>query len=93
MSELENAVDGLRRDAFLTRIEQISEGDPARWVPVGLLADELGLPYETALEITDSLREAGLIRRGGGGKLEPPIGPRVHILPEGVDYLRTLGEQ
>ncbi|HET6230899.1 MAG TPA: hypothetical protein VFE05_12575 [Longimicrobiaceae bacterium] len=72
---------------FLRRIAEISEGDPARWVPTGILGEELGLSYEESLAITDALREQGLIRRGGGGRLEAPQGPRVHILPEGLSFL------
>ena len=93
MSEVESAVSELRRDTFLRRIAEVSQDDPARWVPVGILGDELGLPYEASLAIIDELREAGLIRRGGGGRLEPPLGPRVHILPEGVEYLRSRGDR
>jgi DNA-binding IscR family transcriptional regulator len=91
MSEVENVVSGLRRDTFLRRIAEVSQEDPNRWVPIGIIGDELGLPYEASLAVIDELREAGLIRRGGGGRLEPPLGPRVHILPEGIEYLRSLG--
>ncbi len=90
MSEVQSTISELRRNAFLRRIAEVSQEDPNRWVPVGIVGDELGLPYEDALAIIDELREAGLIRRGGGGRLEPPHGPRVHILPEGIEYLRTL---
>lgn len=93
MSEVQNAVSELRRDTFLRRIAEVSQEDANRWVPVGIIGEELGLPYETALTIIDELREAGLIRRGGGGRLEPPLGPRVHILPEGIEHLRALGER
>ena len=90
MSGVESAISELRRDVFLRRIAAVSQEDPSRWVPVGIIGEELGLPYEVSLSIIDELREAGLIRRGGGGRLEPPHGPRVHILPEGVEYLRAL---
>jgi len=89
-SEVQNTVSELRRNAFLRRIAEVSQEDPNRWVPVGIIGDELGLPYEAALTIIDELRHAGLIRRGGGGRLEPPHGPRVHILPEGIEHLRAM---
>jgi DNA-binding IscR family transcriptional regulator len=89
-SEVQGVVSELRRNAFLRRIAEVSQEDPNRWVPVGIIGEELGLPYEVALTTIDELRDAGLIRRGGGGRLEPPHGPRVHILPEGVEYLRAL---
>lgn len=92
-SEVHDTVLELQRNAFLRRIAEVSQEDPNRWVPVGIVGDELGLPYEAALSITDELREAGLIRRGGGGRLEPPHGPRVHILPEGIEHLRALDER
>jgi hypothetical protein len=78
----------LKRDAFLRRIVEVSQGDPARWVPVGLLGQELGLAYEEALAIADDLRDAGWVERVGGGRLEPPFGPRVHILPEGISHVQ-----
>lgn len=90
MSEVQNVVSDLQRDAFLKRIAEVSQEDPNRWVPVGIIGDELGLPYEVSLSIIDQLREAGLIRRGGGGRLEPPHGPRVHILPEGIERVHGL---
>ncbi len=93
MSEMQSSVSELQRNTFLRRIAEVSQEDPNRWVPVGILGDELGLPYEAALAIIDELREAGLIRRGGGGRLEPPHGPRVHILPEGIEHLRALDER
>lgn len=89
--DMQSAVSELRRNAFLRRIAEVSQEDPQRWVPVGIIGDELGLPYEAALTIIDELRQAGLIQRGGGGRLEPPHGPRVHILPEGIEHLRALG--
>jgi RIO-like serine/threonine protein kinase len=89
-SEVENTISELRRNTFLRRIAEVSQEDPHRWVPVGILGEELGLPYEAALAIIDELRQAGLIQRGGGGRLEPPHGPRVHILPEGIEHLRAL---
>lgn len=89
-SEVENTISELRRNTFLRRIAEVSQEDTHRWVPVGILGEELGLPYEAALAIIDELREAGLIQRGGGGRLEPPHGPRVHILPEGIEHLRAL---
>lgn len=88
--DMQSAVSELRRNAFLRRIAEVSQEDPQRWVPVGIIGDELGLPYEAALTIIDELRQAGLIQRGGGGRLEPPHGPRVHILPEGIEHLRAL---
>ena len=76
----------LKRDTFLRRLVEICSGDSSRWIAIGLVGDELGLPYEEALAITDSLREAGFIRRGGGGPLDPPRGPRVRVLPEGLAH-------
>ena len=90
--QLQDRIADLKRDAFLRRIAEISQGDPTRWVPVGLLGQEMGLAYEEVLSITDQLREAGWVRRGGGGRLEPPYGPRVHILPEGLVYLQEHAE-
>jgi len=89
-TDVQGAVSELRRNAFLRRIADVSQEDTHRWVPVGIIGDELGLPYEVALAIIDELRAAGLIQRGGGGRLEPPHGPRVHILPEGIEHLRAL---
>ena len=86
--QLQQRIADLKREAFLRRIVEVSQGDPARLVPVGLLGQQLGLPYEEALAITDQLRDAGWIRPGGEGRLDPPYGPRVHILPEGVTHLR-----
>lgn len=88
MSEVQHVISDLQRNAFLKRIAEVSQDDPNRWVPVGIIGEELGLPYEVTLSIIDQLREAGLIRRGGGGRLEPPHGPRVHILAEGIEYVR-----
>ncbi|HEX2094026.1 MAG TPA: hypothetical protein VHG28_16610 [Longimicrobiaceae bacterium] len=85
---LQEQIAGLKRETFLRRIAEVSEGDPSRWVPVGLLGQQMGLAYEDALAIADRLRESGFIRRGGGGPLDPPFGPRVHILPEGLAHLR-----
>lgn len=87
-TSLEERVADLKRDTFLRRIAEVSAGDPSRWVPVGLLGQQMGLAYEDALAIADRLRESGFIRRGGGGPLDPPFGPRVHILPEGLAHLR-----
>lgn len=77
----------LKRGAFLRRLAEVAQGDTSRWIPVGLIGEELGLPYEETLAITDALRERGLVRRGGGGRLEPPIGPRVRLLPEALSQL------
>jgi hypothetical protein len=85
---MQDRVALLKRDAFLRRIVEVSQGDPSRWVPVGLLGQEMGLAYEEALAIADQLREAGWIERVGGGRLEPPFGPRVHILPEGLSHVQ-----
>jgi RIO-like serine/threonine protein kinase len=90
MSEVQSTVSEMQRNTFLRRIAEVSQEDPHRWVPVGIIGEELGLPYEATLAIVDRLREEGFVRRGGGGRLEPPHGPRVHILPEGVEHLRTL---
>lgn len=91
-SRLADQITALKQDAFLRRIAQVTEGDPERWVPIGILGQEMGLPYEEALAITDHLRESGWIRRGGGGRLEAPDGPRVRVLPEGLAYLHTVGD-
>ena len=88
---IQDRVAELKRDAFLRRIAEVSQGDTTRWVPVGLLGQELGLPYEDALAIADQLGEAGWVERLGGGRLEPPYGPRVHILPEGLSQLGAEG--
>jgi DNA-binding IscR family transcriptional regulator len=90
MNELQSTITELQRNSFLRRIAEVSQEDPQRWIPVGILGEEMGLPYEVTLALVDELREAGLVRRGGGGRLEPPLGPRVHILPAGVEHLRTL---
>lgn len=88
-TKLAEQITALKQDAFLKRIAQVAEGDTERWVPIGILGQQMGLPYEEALAITDHLRESGWIRRGGGGRLEAPDGPRVRVLPEGLEYLRT----
>ncbi|MDP9349214.1 MAG: hypothetical protein M3P24_08755 [Gemmatimonadota bacterium] len=90
-SSAEERTTQLKRDAFLRRLVEICDGDSSRWIPIGFVGDELGLPYEEALAITDHLREAGLIRRGGGGPLEAPRGPRVRVLPEGIEQSRSGG--
>jgi hypothetical protein len=90
INDVQSTVSEMQRNAFLRRIADVSREDPQRWVPVGIIGEELGLPYEASLAIVDRLREAGFIRRGGGGRLEPPHGPRVHILPEGIEHLRSL---
>lgn len=89
-TSLADQMISLKQDAFLRRIAEVTQGDPHRWVPIGILGEQLGLPYEEALAITDHLREAGCIQRGGGGPLDAPYGPRVHIRPEGMEYLRGL---
>lgn len=91
-TKLAEHITALKQDAFLRRIAQVTGGDSERWVPIGILGQEMGLPYEEALAITDHLRESGWIRRGGGGRLEAPDGPRVRVLPEGLEYLRTVGD-
>lgn len=91
--ELQEHITDLKRDAFLRRIAEVSQGDSARWVPVGLLGEQMGLAYEETLALTDQLREAGWVRRGGGGRLEPPIGPRVRILPAGIAHLAESAGQ
>lgn len=85
---LEDRVAELKLEAMLRRIAEIAQADTERWVPIGLVGQELGLPYGEALQIADVLRERGLVRRGGGGRLEPPHGPRVHIEPAGLDFLQ-----
>ncbi len=37
MPEIQDRIAHLKRDAFLRRIAEVSQGDPSRWVPVGLL--------------------------------------------------------
>ncbi|MBV9774340.1 MAG: hypothetical protein JO040_10345 [Gemmatimonadetes bacterium] len=91
-TSLADQMISLKQDAFLRRIAEVTQGDPHRWVPIGILGEQLGLPYEEALAITDHLREAGHVRRGGGGPLDAPYGPRVHVLPEGMAYLHELDE-
>lgn len=89
-TRVSDRITALEQDAFLRRIAQVTEGDSDRWVPIGILGQEMGLPYEEALAITNYLRESGWIRRGGGGRLEAPDGPRVQVLPEGLEDLRSL---
>lgn len=86
-AELTQRITELKRTAFLGRLAEVAQRDLERWVPVGLVGEELGLSYEETLAITDALREQGLIRRGGGGRLEPPIGPRVRLLPAALAQL------
>ncbi|HEX8360020.1 MAG TPA: hypothetical protein VF613_07935 [Longimicrobium sp.] len=93
LNEVQSTVSEMQRNTFLRRIAEVSQEDPHRWVPVGIIGEELGLPYEATLAIVDRLREEGFVRRGGGGRLEPPHGPRVHILTEGIEHLRSLGEE
>lgn len=87
-TELENTIRKLKRDALLHRIAEVAQGDPGRWVPVGLLGQQMGLPYEDAISLADQLGEEGLVERGRGGRLDPPLGPRVHLLPQGVERTR-----
>jgi hypothetical protein len=89
MDEMSERVEELQRMEFLRRMHIVTEGDTARWVPAGVLGSELALPYEVTLRIIDSLRAEGLVRRGGGGRLEPPFGPRIRLTEEGV---RRIGE-
>lgn len=88
-TKLAEQITALKQDAFLRRIAQVTDGDSQRWVPIGILGQQMGLPYEEALAIADHLRESGWIRRGGGGRLEAPDGPRVRMLPEGLEHLRA----
>lgn len=92
-TKLSDHITALKQDAFLRRIAQVTEGDSDRWVPIGILGQEMGLPYEEALAITDHLRESGWVRRGGGGRLDAPNGPRVRVLPEGLEYLRSVDDR
>jgi hypothetical protein len=85
---LHEHIADLKRELFLRRIAEEAQGDPARAVPVGLLGEQMGLPYEQALAIADRLGAAGWIERPADLRLEPPHGPRVHILPEGIAHVR-----
>jgi hypothetical protein len=88
MSEnLQARLQHLKREAFLGRIASVAQHDVDRWVPIGLLGQQMGLPYGEALTLADELREAGFIQRGGGGRLDAPVGPRVHLLPAGIEHL------
>lgn len=91
-TRLAEHITALKQDAFLRRIAEVTDGDLERWVPVGILGQEMGLPYEEALAIADHLRESGYIRRGGGGRLEAPDGPRVRVLPEGLAHLEAISD-
>jgi hypothetical protein len=90
---VQDRIDLLKREVFLQRIVEVSQGDTRREVPVGLLGQELGLPYGEALAIVDQLSEAGWIERPGGEPLDPPDGPRVHVLPEGLSRARVGSAQ
>jgi hypothetical protein len=88
MSEtLQDRTQHLKREALLGRIASVAQHDVGRWVPIGLLGQQMGLPYGEALTLADELREAGFIQRGGGGRLDAPVGPRVHLLPAGIEHL------
>lgn len=86
-TDLQARVEEAKRFAFLRRVCEVADGDPARLVPSGDLGNELGLPYEEAIQIADTLDGEGLVRRVGD--LAPPHGPRVHITPRGVQAVRA----
>jgi hypothetical protein len=91
MSEnLQDRMHHLKREALLGRIASVAQHDVGRWVPIGLLGQQMGLPYGEALTLADELREAGFIERGGGGRLEAPVGPRVHLLPAGIEHVARM---
>jgi hypothetical protein len=93
MSDIQARVRQLQQDALLDRIGDVAQGDPRRWVPVGVLGQQLGLPYQETLSLSDALVEAGWVQREGGGRLEAPTGPRVHLLPAGIARLRSRSEE
>jgi hypothetical protein len=93
MSDIQARVKRLQQDALLARIGDVAQGDPRRWVPVGVLGQELGLPYQETLALSDALVDAGWVQREGGGRLDAPTGPRVHLLPAGMKRLRSARDE
>lgn len=86
MTTLQQQVEDLQRMEFLKRVYAIAGGDPERYVPAGDLGTELGLPYETAIQLTNDLHARGWVERVGD--LAPPHGPRVHITAQGAEQVR-----
>lgn len=86
MIDIQSRVRNAKRMELLRRVVQVSGADGGRYVPVGDLGTELGLPYGEAIELADELHAAGLVHRVGD--LAPPHGPRVHVTLRGVRAAR-----
>jgi hypothetical protein len=89
-NDIQARVQKLKREALLLRIAAVADGDSHRWVPMGIVGQQMKLPYPDTLALTDELVEDGLVQRAGGGRLEAPIGPRVRLLPRGVEAAHRL---
>lgn len=83
MAELQDRIEETKRRVFLRRVCELSGRDASVPVSSGRLGQELGLPYEQALEIVDELDRRGWLRRGEA--LLPPDGPVVHLTSRGID--------
>jgi hypothetical protein len=82
MIDIQKRVRDAKPRELLRRVVEVSGADRGRYVPVGDLGAELGLPYGEAIELADELHAAGLVHRVGD--LAPPHGPRVHVTPRGL---------
>lgn len=83
MNDLQQRVDSLKQQGFLSRLVQLSHGDTGRRLDAGAVGAELGLPLEQTLDIVELLHAQGALHRCG--KLDPPDGPEVHLTPRGMD--------
>lgn len=91
-SDFAEATAELKRTEFLRALVRFSRGDLAQWIPVGTLGERLGIPYEETLRIVDVLRERTLVEMGDAAPLDPPHGPRVHILAAAIEHLKRLDQ-
>lgn len=82
MDAMQERIRDLKEQGFLTRLGQVSGGDPTVRVCAGRIGAELGLPLEQTLQIVAALHQAGALHRCG--KLDPPDGPEVHLTAGGI---------
>lgn len=70
----------LQRNAFLNRLGELSQLDPAVRLNAAVVGQQLGFPLERTLDLVDELQEQGLIHQCGR-RLD---GPPVHLTPRAI---------